>query len=84
MTDMDRGFMERIDSTEQKLFVLLVNKQSKSTSEKNDLKRSSRRKNDSTIICLPVICLWVVRISHEKVKIYKIETIIKERKISLI
>lgn len=53
---MNRGFTERIDSAEQKLVVLLMNKQSKSASEKNDLKRS-RRENNSTIICLCTISL---------------------------
>lgn len=58
---MDRGFIERIDLTEQKLVVLLMNKQSKSVLDKNDLKRSSRRKNNSTIIY--VIYLWMISIT---------------------
>lgn len=58
---MDRGFIERIDLTEQKLVVLLMNKQSKSVLDKNDLKRSSRRKNNNTIIY--VIYLWMISIT---------------------
>lgn len=49
---MDRGFKERIDSVEQRISCTINGQASKSESQKNGIKRSSRRKNNGSIICL--------------------------------
>lgn len=62
--------MERIDTTEQKLVVLLMNEQSKSVSENSDLKEVIKKKKIIVLLPVCVIYLWIIRISHKKVKTF--------------
>lgn len=76
--------MQRIDSTEQKLVVLLMNKQSKFVSENNDLKEIIEEKKIIVLLSVYVIYLWIIRVSRKKVKTFSKQRPFLKRKISLI